>query len=222
LGAISAAGFNPSIFQFQWVAKNIYGCAEGDQVNLVEVLTENGLAVNRLTFWEGVAFKVDMQRTEFFILDTKAETLAQLENILLKMLEILPHTPVSAIGCNFGFFDANPPERIVEFFNTPEGLEGEGVLNSRQSGCQLKISEAEVLNFSRSLSAQGIRFSFNYHRVETTIDRYKDFVPGILNRSLQHSLKLLKSLYDYEGQEVIGFVGQNEQEGNENVAKGTN
>jgi hypothetical protein len=136
---VLVADFNPAIFQAPWIAKHLFGKAEGEQVALAEVLIQNGPVLVPLTFLEGVSINVGPNRTEFFALDTQPKTLELVECVLLRMLEALPHTPLSAIGCNLSYIDDNPSEAIEEMFKTPEGFEAEGELNVRQSVVQLKL-----------------------------------------------------------------------------------
>jgi hypothetical protein len=211
---VLVADFNPAIFRTPWIAKHLFGKAEGGQIDLAEVLIQNGPALVTLVFLEGVSINVGPNRTELFALDAQPKTLERVETVLLKMLEALPHTPLAAIGCNLSYIDDNPSEAIVNMFKTPEGFEAEGVLNVSHSGVQLQLEDGQLLNFSRVLGPQEARYSFNYHRAEADSERYKEFVPGLVAKAQDHSVKLLKSLYSYDVHEVIGFVVETEQEGN--------
>ena len=111
---------------------------------------------------------------------------------------------------------------VTALFETQEALEGEGKLNLRQSGVQLQMDDSQVLNFSRAMTEQSVRYMFNYHRPEANLNSYKDFVPGIITRALEHSAALLKAYYGYEGHEVIGFMAETQQEDGGNVVESTN
>lgn len=202
---VLVADFNPAIFQTPWIAKHLFGKEEGEEMSIAEILAMNGSVAMPLTFLDGVAVSVTPSKTELWSLDGEDETLAQVESVLLNMLDALPHTPLTAIGCNLVYTDAEPPERVVDLFTTPEGLEAEGVLNMRQSGVQLQLDD-HVLNFARFLTATDARFSFNYHRVQGDQAAYKGFVPGLIKRSREHSSALLKSFYGYEGYDLAGFI----------------
>jgi len=202
---VLVADFNPAIFDLPWIALHLFGRTEGEDVELTEILGQNGTTQLRLSFLDGVAINVSQGRTELWALNAEPDVLDRVEAVLLRMLEALPHTPLSAIGCNLIFTDSTPPAAIEDLFATREGLEAEGVLNSRNSGVQLQVDD-QVLNFSRHLTGDGARFQFNYHRAQTDAEAYKKFVPGIIQRSLEHSSTLLKSYYQYEGYEVAAFI----------------
>jgi hypothetical protein len=219
---VLVADFNPAIFQLPWIATHLFGRAEGEQMALAEVLIQNGPVLTPLMFLDGVAINVGGNRTELFSLDVQQKSLERVETVLLKMLETLPHTPLSAIGCNLSYIDDDPSDAIVNLFNTPESFETEGVLNVRQSGVQLQLEDGELLNFSRVLGPNEVRYSFNYHRAEGDPERYKEFVSGMTAKARGHSETLLQSLYSYNDHEVIGFVVETEQKGDGDDAQTAN
>jgi hypothetical protein len=219
---VLVADFNPAIFQPPWIAKHLFGRTEGEQMALAEVLIQNGPVLTPLVFLDGVAINVSGNRTELFALNAEHETLECVEAVLLKMLETLPHTPLSAIGCNLSYIDDNPSDAIISLFTTPEGFEAEGTLTLRHSGVQLQLDNGQLLNFSRVLGPNEVRYSFNYHRTEGDSQRYMEFVPGMIANARDHSKTLLQSLYGYDGHEVVGFVVETEQKGESNDAQTAN
>lgn len=226
---VLVAQFNPAIFSPQWIARHLFDKAEGEtmQVQILEMVSQSDQSVSQITFFEGVGIGVVPGRTELFSVDGTPETFGRVEAVLLKMLEVLPHTPLSAIGCNFNYIDDEPSEEITKLFETPEGLEGEGQLNLRRVSVQLQLEAPEVLNFTRAMTSQDVRFSFNYHRPESAPARYKEFVPGMIAKALAHSEELLKSIYGYDGHDAIGFkdtIGQIEaqQKGEDHAPEDAN
>lgn len=218
---VLVAEFNPAIFQTPWIAKHLFGKTEGEEMAVTEILIQNGPLLIQLTFLEGVALNVAPNRTEIFVLDAEPETLARAEAVLLKMLEVLPHTPLAAVGCNLSYVDDDPDTTIADLFTTPEGFEAEGVLNTRQSGVQLQLESGQLLNFVRVLGPKEVRYSFNYHRAESDAERYKEFVPGMLSKAQKDSQTLLRSLYGYESCSLISFVDGNQHEENDDDTQTT-
>ncbi len=219
---VLVAMFNPAIFQPTWIARHLFDKGEGEDMAIMEMIGQNGTDIIQMSFFEGVAFNVESERTQMFTIDGNVETLGNLEKILLKMLNVLPHTPLSAIGCNFTFVDDAPLPAITSLFETREALEGEGKLNLRQSGVQLQLDGSEVVNFNRIMTEQNVRYTFNYHRPETDITKYQEFIPGWISKSLEHSENILKSYYGYDHHEIIGFMTEPQQGNDENVIASTN
>lgn len=203
---VLVAQFNPAIFEPAWIARHLFDKKEGEDMQIMEMLAQSANHLVQFSFFDGVALNVTPDRTELLVIDGEPQTLEKLEAILLKMLSVLPHSPVSAIGCNFTYVDDTPTEKLIDLFETREALEGEGKLNLRQSGVQLQLGGTEVLNFNRTLTEQGIRFTFKYHQQENDVDKYKEFIPGIAARAMSHSKKIQKSYYGYDDFNVVGFV----------------
>lgn len=219
---VLVAQFNPAIFQPAWIARHLFDKKEGEDMPIMEMIAQSGNHIVQFSFFEGVALNVAPDRTELFVIDGQPQTLEKLEVILLKMLDVLPHTPVSAIGCNLTYVDDAPSPEVADLFETREALEGEGKLNLRQSGVQIQLDGAEVLNFNRIMTEQNVRFTFNYHRPETEISSYKDFVPGMTAKAIEHSKNLLNSYYKYDSHEVVGFMVESQQGDVGDVVESTN
>ena len=99
----------------QWVATNLYEIEPGLQFELYEVVGQIGSVHLALTFMENVAIQMTADRTDIFVAEAKPEVYERVEQVLLKMIEILPYTPLQVVGCNINFADEEPPELIVAF-----------------------------------------------------------------------------------------------------------
>ena len=154
---------------------------------------------------KGVALGVSPSRLDGYVLTQDEAKTGELEKVILKAVEVLPHTPLFALGCNFLFVEEDPSSALLEIFNTPEGVEGEYPAHDRQFSVQMDIDDA-VLNFTRSESNGTVQFSFNYHRALNASSDYTTLIPGLIKRSREHAEKLLKSLYDLDNYEIIGFL----------------
>ncbi len=218
---VFAAKFNPAIFDIGWIARHIYGKDEGTNIAVSEIIGQMDQTFIHLKFIDGVAVSVSAERTEIFAINDRAETFDKVEHFILKMIEILPHTPVSAIGCNFRFSDDDPSSDVVALFDPRENLDDFGVLNARQSGAQIQISSREILNFTRAISRESASYSFNYHIAENDALRYPSFMRGFIQRSLKYSIDLLSSCFGYLKHDVICFSNEDEREEAEDDSKGT-
>lgn len=202
---VLVAQFNPAIFEFPWIAKHLLDADEGAAVEALEVIMQVERSLQRLQFFEGVALNVQMGRTDLLVRDGSEASFEAAETRLIKLLSVLPHTPLTAIGCNFRFNDPTPSQGILDLFDTPEEIEGSFGVNSRQLTAQLQMDNG-VLNLSRTLSAGICQFSFNYHRDEADPERYIEFLPGMIRNHLDHAREILKSLYGYDKFETVGFA----------------
>ncbi len=157
---VLAGGWNVSIFQPQWVAKHVF---QQDDI-VVEVAMATGPP--GLVFLSNhVSLAARSDRLVFGCKNTTDETLAALEVAALRVLELLPHTPLTAFGINFGFVEENPSNELVRLFETADltqisdfGCEIAKTTISRQ----LRI-EDKILNLSQTLEAGQVHIFFNFH-----------------------------------------------------------
>jgi len=211
---VLVADINPAIFSFEWTLQHLFERTPTDEISVTDIVVQSDQMTLQLRFVDGVALNVDDGRIEFFMLNSDPATMANVENVILKILTVLPHTPFKAIGCNLSFIDDNPSDKIAGFFDTPEDLESHGVLNMRSLGVQLQLDKiADVLNFSRYLTDDNVRYSFNFHRSEADVNNYPDAVNGFIGSSITYSMELLKSHYGYEEFSAVDFIpSQNDGE----------
>lgn len=214
---VIAGDFNAAIFQTSWVAANLHGLGEGQDVEAVELVAEAPSGVFQVTFIERVALLVSANRIEAFVLDHEAATLKTLEKVLGNLLTVLPHTPVRAIGCNFHWTDNDPSADVLAYFDTPEGLEAEYRLLSNQLSVQIELEDA-VLNFARVLAGGSVRINFNYHRAFERLDECQAALQDLVTIKRAHSLDLLRKLYKYDEHETVTFASHMGREADDNEA----
>lgn len=199
---VLVGGWNMSILTPQWISQHLL-----EQANLdVEVLVRPG---NQPTLRYRTAQFIltpSPRRLTFNILDGTDATLSKTEEIVIKLLRDLPHTPVSAAGVNFRFCEDDQFADLARLFNFSDGpdLAGFGARTSEaQIQRTLRIDDHIVLNLKVIYDTAKVVFDFNYH-VEVTpapdltttnaIERLQNtFVPR-----KELSLKLLREVYDRE------------------------
>jgi hypothetical protein len=208
---VLAGDFNAAIFQLGWVGTHLFGMPEGAEIQAQEVVIQADVGLLQLLFLEGVALNVTPTRIELFAVDSQPATLSKVEEVLGRIVEVLPHTPIRAIGCNFQYTDAEPDPTVMDLFDTPEAIEAEYRVTARQASVQVELDNS-ILNFTRASSGNAVRFIFNYHRAESEIAAYAAFIPGLVARNLEHSAAFVRSLYRYDGYATVGFFTAREQE----------
>lgn len=197
--------FNPAIFSVGWVANNLHGIPIGTEIELTEIMAEVPGGLAQLNFINGVALVVTAGRLDAFVADQSPQRIEAVEQVLVRLMEVLPHTPFRGIGCNFSFADEEPTDVLLSLFDSPEGIEGEYVVRARQYMVQMEVDDA-LLNLTRATANGAVQFSFNYHRTLANPAEFAAIIPGLVDRSREHSLGLLKSLYQIENYEPVGFL----------------
>lgn len=107
---VLAGNWNLAIFSPNWLSKNLFG----SESITIEFPLVPGLPP-RFTA-EGVTV---LPSTDCVMLAPKTLTddaLKRTEGMACKLLNLLPHTPISALGVNFGFLEKEPSEELLQHF----------------------------------------------------------------------------------------------------------
>lgn len=209
---VVAGAFNPAIFTQNWIATNVFGIAPGTEFPVLEVIVQvDPQSLVRLAFINGVALNVAANRLELFLQNGAPETLTALEATLARVLELLPHTPIQAVGCNFRWTDTDPSSEIVDLFDTPEGLEGKFEVQMRQFGSQIVLPNA-TLNFVRAINGTEAQFNFNYNRLVSDGEQCVALLDGLIASDLAHGINMMQTTYHYDDYETLAFAAANDGE----------
>lgn len=165
-----AGAWNPAIITPQWVAREVLGVTETFQVGMQVPMGFGGVTggvmlPQRHTFL-GLSMTVGFDLLEFF-LPTNDDEKANLGiTSAAKIMEVLSHTPVVALGINFGY-GLTPNAQLDETF---AGVDRVGELVPEQTGIVVQKSwsaavklERQVMNVSCMCNAEGVRLDFNHH-----------------------------------------------------------
>lgn len=209
---VLVGAFNPAIFTPNWIATNIFDVPEGAEMSILEVVVQiDDQTYLRLSFLEGVAINVGPNRLELYVQSGNSANLTSAESALSRILDTLPHTPIQGIGCNFRWNDPDPTPKIIDLFDSPEGIEGQFKLQARQFSSKIDLEDT-TLNFSRANVNNDVLFSFNYHRSLSGVIECKEIIEGLISQDLARSTEMMKSVYGYEQYEILEYAPKDDQE----------
>jgi hypothetical protein len=160
--SIVIAGYwNRMIFSSPWVAQHLHG---GGPVE-IEVPLNNPMEPPRFTIGN-VRFVVTPQRAIFTPTTLAREAVERTEAVALTVLQLLPHTPMSAIGVNFQFIEEHPPEPLLGLFRFADDarLTDLGLRAVKRSTHRQLEQDGTTLNFGMAQEEAGVLFEFNFHR----------------------------------------------------------
>ena len=185
--------WNRMIFTPKWVGDKIFELPAIEQ--LVSMVPTNPVVYKN----KEVILAVAEERLTITLCKLTAECMLDAESKAIKILNLLSHTPVSAIGVNFGFIEDSPPRPLLELFNYPDNAEVTEATgsNSPQSKLTRTLKSGETtLNFSLSFNGSSVEFGANYHHdvdsAATAITKI-DSKTTTMHKSF---LKLLKDVYE--------------------------
>jgi hypothetical protein len=199
-GIVVAGNWNVSIFNPNWVSENIFDKAEVQ----VEFPLTPGLSPRYTR--DGVSVFLQGERLNLCPEQANDQCLKAVEDKAKRILDLLPHTPVNAVGINFIYKETDPKPGLSAMFNFQDTgrLDVLGFNTQvREIGRQLAWN-AGMLNLTMRISNAGsILFNFNYHeQVASTVEAANAIAGQVV--SLEHkSRTLLDKLYGGDQQEEI-------------------
>lgn len=196
---VLAGLWNTQIFHARWLAKNVF---QEEGVTL-EVPTVPGLPQrfggSDVTLVPGPS-RVTVLPGRF-----QQDSLTHAEGIAHRVVELLPHTPLQAIGYNFGFAVEEADTSLLRRFRDPDlgAYTDAGFVSVRYSVVRSLERDGTTLNLSAQVAEGRLEFHFNYHSdIENAEDALAAMPPGRFWNLLQDSRDLLMSVYELEEPEV--------------------
>lgn len=150
------------LFTPAWVGN---GRLTQSQTIQIEMPVDDPYAPRRLVFDD---ITLELQSTRILLRPSRPEDalLLRIQQIALRLLDDLPHTPMVAVGLNFAFFDEAPGQPLTGLFTVADAgrlADQEFVTRSTAIKREL-IHNDELLNHTVNLTANGsITFDLNYH-----------------------------------------------------------
>ena len=210
----------------RWIAQNILDIPEGRTAELKGFMISDRLETKQLFprkhiwLFDDYGFGCAEQRIEFYTRDI--EGLDTVYACLDKMIDLLPHTPVSALGVNFKVrIEDEDYYGLSDRVETKEEFSSVGVAESQMRKEKIDlwdrdtISEANsgrfptVLNLSRNVSKMHTEIDFNYNTLidsMKTLSVYSGCRP--VGHWYEHAGRVLKDVYDLSKTENTYIIGE--------------
>jgi hypothetical protein len=199
---VLAGRWNQHILTPAWVGKNIFGTPK------IEIETMIGPTVG------GVRYTTPNVRlipsdVNLVVAARRAddETLECMEEVALKLLEFLPHTPLNAYGINFGFRREELGEGLASVFRLSDVGEltsaGASILGTEISRALQFADSKEILNlkFTVERDTGGLVAHLNYHNQVGSAEDARKLLKGSLVDRKKRTLALLRDVYKMEIEE---------------------
>ena len=176
---VALGAFNPAIFTPDWLLSNgLIGEGEAESIRQ----SKNIVITHQITVLEGVTFVLQVEE-EKFQLTCKGVVTPALRDLAAGVFELLPHTPLTALGLNFDtlfrFFDAAAYHRVGDVLAPkeiwakiyPQEKHAIGLQNlvvkvqagSRDDGASTR--DCKNISIQPGVTDyQSIRFTYNDHR----------------------------------------------------------
>ncbi len=191
---IVIGAWNPRIFSPGWVGQHL---VQGEAEIGVGIMIGSPTMPLRLTFG-GVHVTVNINRLLVEPQELDDPSLERMQNCASAVVQLLSHTPMTAVGINFRFDEDEPQQGLLRTFEASDsaGLADFGA-EVVQRGVRRQINHDGVtINLSLELRPNGhVVFDFNFHRdVAGSEAALEHLGRGILNLQ-QIATQLLDDVY---------------------------
>jgi hypothetical protein len=197
--------WNPAILNPEWLGKHLFEKEGGVPVTL-EFSAVPG-ALPRLTMERTI---IEPGRNRVVLRpegDLSDQELDRVTGVAVKLLRLLPHTPMQGCGENFEFVEAAPGADHLNVFTAandlPAKLQFEFTAKRHQIVSSIDF-EGRTLNLTRTHADGQLRVAFNFHyNASSAGDAGTKLAAGpTFSENHRRALEILKSLYNTEQPEV--------------------
>ena len=193
---VLVGGWNRHIFTPQWVASSL---ADGADPSFQLALDDPRLTF-RISFGDSVLI-VSSDRLQLHSTIVGDNSLAASTDLALRLLTMLPHTPVSALGVNFAWRELDPPQDLLTLFTFSDTAD---LADARRAAAATAIKrtfpwDAGNLNFTISLNSDAhLLAEFNFHWAVTSATEAEQHLSQRVPRTRAVAHTLLRTVYDLE------------------------
>jgi hypothetical protein len=195
---VVAGQWNRHIFTPQWVGKHLF---ESPTVQIeTQIAPVAGGSIRYLT--DDVVLLPQADRLIVGVRRIDDDALRRVEQIACKALALLPYTPVTALGMNFGFTSPSIPDSLQPVFHLADqgSLSDLNVTVRRTEVKRTLVVEDrddEVVNLTLSIDHDQGRFSIhvNFHSQVQEASTAKSRLDGVLVAHKTRCLDLLRGAY---------------------------
>jgi hypothetical protein len=200
---VIAGAWNPAILTPAWVLHHGLGRPGSEEPVQITVNAAAGIFAEfpRFTLPE-FTYTV---RPDTLIITPPAgagdEDLARLEAAAAAMLDVLPHTPVTGIGHNFEFQDADPdPNKLNVFTKANEDISDHAPQGWTSAATMIassfrSASGSKVVNIQRQFDGASVAIKFNVHHPLNSVQQALNVLRYQNNHfSMQQNIEEIRTL----------------------------
>jgi len=187
--------WNRYILNPSWVGKNLFG---EEQIK-VEFPVNNPDLPPRYVTADNIIFIPATHRINFIAQEPYSDKmLTKIGGMSRVLLQTLSHTPISAIGANFGFeqsSDKFESLNLFKFHDSDKLADNELILKSSEIRREFEICN-RLLNFKIIYNENKVTFDFNFHyNVSNSTEALDILVDTLLLENRDISFDILKKIY---------------------------
>jgi hypothetical protein len=177
---VSVGSWNSRILTPAWVSANVFAMPNGESMNIA--LNEQQMTL--CYEWNGIQLLMSDTRIEFKSNKQSKETLTLMEQCYQRLSELLPYTPVAAVGYNL-----NITLTLDEYKQTVvSGILEQKNIDIYTNGTQTfsAVKDGAVRSFVVQLNADNAEIRANFHYPQPKLTPAVGTTFGIIESELKH------------------------------------
>ena len=190
---VLVGSWNVRIFSPLWVGQHLFDSKE------VEMEVGIGAGAHPMRYRKSAALIIPRDdRIIFGTTSYRDEALSLLESLSSTTLDLLPHTPISAVGINFGFVEEDPEPDLLKLFDVPDSARLASWatdIHRKELTRQLETKEG-IMNLKQVLHDGKVEFHLNFHEDVDSPSKAKESLEGKILRRRDFAIEFLKEVYD--------------------------
>ncbi|WP_292759306.1 hypothetical protein [Methylophaga sp. UBA2689] len=189
--------WNPSIFSPEWIKKFLVNIEEGEEIEIAFPL-DDATAPRKISFKE-ISIFPGRKKMDLIPIVPSKDNLEFCQSILVTLFNILPHTPVSGFGINFGFLESNLSTELTNLFELSD--ENSLIDNYVPKGTSIsrnivKEGQNYIINLTLSEANGNVSIKINFHfNIASTEECREILETGAVENCFNETLELLETVY---------------------------
>jgi hypothetical protein len=190
--------WNPPIFQPSWAAKFLFEVPEGERRRVNHMFQAGQPDPVSVSYIGNIGYRATPGRFELYLNSDDVGCWSYAEELSIRLLEALPHTPIRALGVNFFFTEEFPTDDLLDALTVNDRLAEQCDLIGQELKSTVFVNENCELGLTRQSNDDGASFNFNYHHEEFASLDKRETLTGCVSKYFEHATELLRNVYGLE------------------------
>jgi len=202
--AIVLAGYwNKYLLNPDWVGKNIF------QEKSIKVEFALQMELPPRYTAGNVRFMPTSDRVQMFALKHDDETLRRIEDMAIRLVTTLIHTPMSGVGINLSFTEDITVGTLRELFVLPDlaSINALGYTIQNTTVVRGLVLDGDIVNMSVQAKEGKVTFDFNFHINVKNAEEVADKIRNRVVEKRDAAIAFMRDVYGLELQALEGGEG---------------
>lgn len=191
ISVVIVGSWNPGILTPEWIKQNLLELPGDPPIQVgLEIPVGNPLQGHRIIYDDAV-FNPTLDKFSIFLRDETLAGLEKLEKFAVSALNLLPHTPVTAVGINVALTDEDPELDKIRKFDLVSPPDEAKVFPAKNQALVWSLDYGEcTLNLQESLSEGVHTIGFNFHYATSGAEDAAQKISGHVAENIKKAFQI--------------------------------